>query len=180
MVFPRSVFLMNKIPIYLSLVLALSLFAPSTLRAQQGAAATFAALTTDSTAWQRVIVYLVSRLSSELVDGATDPTAQPWELQLPDDPQRALLQAQLRTILRARQIMPADTLLHSLKLGPLVISNDTARVEVHFNETRKCPGTSKSTGFGWSTTILVPREPRQKFWGDARSRVTEAGDRLPC
>lgn len=171
---------MNRILICLSIALAISGVAPSTLRSQEGAASAVAALTTDSTAWQRVIVYVVERLSGQLVNSATDPTAQPWEIQLPDDPQRALMQAQLRTILRARQTMPADTLLRSLELGSLVISNDTARVDVHFKETRKCPGSSRTTGFGWSTTVLVPRETRQKVWGTALSRVTQAGDRVGC
>ena len=171
---------MNRILTCLSLALTFSVVAPSTLRSQQGAAATLAALTTDSTAWQRVIVYVVERLSGQLVNSATDPTAQPWELQLPDDPQRALMQAQLRTILRARQIMPADTLLRSLKLGPLITSNDTARVDVDFEETRKCPGSSRTTGSGWSTTVLVPRDAQRKFWGAPISRATQHGDRVAC
>src|SRR4051812_7981786 len=124
---------MHRVPIFLSTALALSLISPSILRSQESASSTFAALRTDSTAWQRVIVYVVERLSGELVDSATDPTAQPWHLQLPsDDSQSGLLQAQLRTVLRARQVMPADTLIHSLELGRLVISNDTARVDVRF------------------------------------------------
>lgn len=162
------------------MALTLSLVAPSALRAQQTASTIFGALRSDSAAWHQVILYIVSSLSNELVNSATDPAAQPWKLELPDDPQSALMQTQLRTILRARQVMPADTLFHSLTLGPLVISNDTARVEVHFSETRKCPGASKTTGFGWSTTLLVARDPREKFWGVARSRVTQAGDSMGC
>jgi hypothetical protein len=168
-------------PITLSIVLALLLVEPRTLRSQQTASNVFAALSTDSTAWQSVLVYVVGALSAQLVSGATDPTPQPWRLQLPaDDPQRQLLQAQLRTVLRARQVMPADTLVRSLDVGPLIISNDTARVEVRFGETRKCPGSGRTTGSGWSTTVLVPREPRQKFWGAAFSRTTMVGDRVGC
>jgi hypothetical protein len=142
---------------------------------------TLAAFTTDSTAWQRVLVYTVERLSSVLLASAADPTTQPWRLEFPsDDPQEQLIRTQLRTLLRMRQAMPADTLVRSLEFGPLVISNDTARVDVRFSETRKCPASARTTGIGWSTTVLVPREPKQKFWGIAVSRTTMGGDRGPC
>ena len=95
-------------------------------------------------------------------------------------PQEALISAQLRTILRMRQVMPADTLVRSLEFGKLVITGDTARVDVRFTETRTCPGTGKTSGSSWSTTVLVPREPTQKFWGAGRSASTRVGDRLPC
>jgi hypothetical protein len=138
-------------------------------------------LTSDSTAWQRVLLYTIEQLSPVLLSSASDPTTQPWRLEFPsDDPQEQLIRTQLRTLLRLRQAMPADTLVRSLEFGPLVISADTARVDVRFTETRKCPGSAKTTGFGWSTTVLVPREPKQKVWGMAVSRATTAGDRLPC
>jgi len=141
----------------------------------------FAKLATDSTAWQHVLAHVVGALSPQLVAGATDPAAQPWRLRLPsDDPQRQLLQAQLRTVLRAREAIPGDTVVRSLNFGPLLISNDTARVDVSFEETRKCPGTGRTTGFGWSTTVLVPRVPRYRFWGAAFSRATTHGDRVAC
>jgi hypothetical protein len=163
-----------------SIALALSL-APTTVRGQGTVPEAFAVLSTDSTAWQRVLAYVVGALSVQLVADATDLTAQSWKLQLPpEDPQRELLLRQLRTVLRARQPMPADTVVRSLELGPLLIAGDTARVDVHFEETRKCPGTARTTGFGWSTTVLVPREPRQKFWGAALSRTTATGDRVGC
>jgi hypothetical protein len=170
---------MNRRSISLSVALALSL-APTTVHAQTATKA-FAELSTDSTAWQRVLAYVVGALSVPLVAAATDPTAQPWQLQLPsEDPQRQLLLTQLRTVLRTRQAIPADTLVRSLELGPLLIAGDTARVDVRFEEIRRCPGTARTTGFGWTTTVLVPREPRQKFWGAAFSRTTAAGDRVGC
>jgi hypothetical protein len=171
---------MNRLSICLSGLLALSIAGPGTMRSQETSSSIFAALTTDSTAWQRVLTHVISTLSPQLVASAIDPTAQPWRLRLPYDPQRQLLLTQLRTLLRARQAMPADTLVRSLAFGPLLISKDTARVEVRFNETRKCPGTSRTTGFGWSTTVFVPREPRQKFWGLGLSRTTRGGDRVGC
>jgi hypothetical protein len=76
--------------------------------------------------------------------------------------------------------VPADTVVRSLEFGPLIIAGDTARVDVRFDETRKCPGTTRTTGFGWNTTVLVPREPRLKFWGAALARTTLAGDRVGC
>jgi hypothetical protein len=164
-----------------SIALALALIASSALYSQEAANKAFVALTTDSTAWQRVVVYTVGALSSQLVVTATDPAPQPWRLQFPsDDPQQQLIRTQLRTILRMRQSVPADTLVRSIEFGPLVISNDTARVEVRFEETRKCHQTKKITGSGWSTIVLVPRDPRLKFWGAAFSKTTLAGDRVGC
>jgi len=165
----------------LSIALAIAVILPSVAYSQQSASKVFAALTTDSTAWQRVLAYTVGELSSQLVESASDPTPQPWRLTLPsNEPQQALIRTQLRTILRVRQPMPADTVVRSLEFGSLVISADTARVEVHYAETRKCPGTGRTTGSAWSTTVLVPREPRQKFWGSARARAVVVGDRIPC
>lgn len=167
-------------PMKLTLAFCLALLAPAVARSQD-LSKPLAALTTDSTAWQRVLVFTIERLSGQLVASATDPTTQPWQVELPDDePEAQLIRTQLRTLLRMRQAMPADTLVRSLRFGPLVISADTARVDVSFNETRKCPGTGRTTGFGWSTTVLIPRDPKQKFWGVATSRTTLAGDRLPC
>jgi hypothetical protein len=163
------------------IALPLTLVAPGTLHSQAADNKILAAMTTDSTAWQRVVVYTVGALSSQLVASATDPAAQAWLLEFPpNEPQEDLLRAQLRTILRMRQVMPADTIVRLLEFGPLVVSNDTARVDVRFEETRKCAGTGRTTGFGWRTTVLVPRDPRQKLWGAARSGAMEAGDRVGC
>jgi hypothetical protein len=164
----------------LSIALALTVVGPHAVRAQETLKKVSEASGTDSAAWQSVLEYVVGALSHQLIVSSTDPAAQPWQLTLPDDPEASLLQTQLKAILRARQVMPADTLIHSLVIGPLVITNDTARVDVRFDETRKCPGASNTTGFGWSTTVLVPREPRQKMWGTGSSRTTTAGDRKSC
>ena len=168
---------MNRL---LVISLALAVSGPTVLSAQERPTSPLVALTTDSTAWQRVLAHIVGTLSTQLLDAATDPTPQPWRLELPDDPERQQLLTQLRTLFRARQIMPADTLFRSLEIGQLVISNDTARVDVRFTETRKCPGASRTTGFAWSTTILVPREPTHGFWGTASTPTIQGGDRLPC
>ena len=164
----------------LSVGLALTFAWTASLGSQEASANAFPALTTDSTAWQRVLARVVASISPQLVDAAADPTVQPWQLKLPDDPQRQLLLAQLRTLLRARQVMPADTLVSSLEFGPLVIANDTARVEVRFNETKKCHGSASTTGYGWTTMVLVPRDPTKKFWGAAFASTMTGGDRIAC
>ncbi|HJP59423.1 MAG TPA: hypothetical protein VJ865_05475 [Gemmatimonadaceae bacterium] len=171
---------MNRRRVSLAVTLVFVLAAPRAVCAQNRIDKVFAALATDSAAWQQVLEYTMRSLIHEIVSSAHDPTPQPWRLQLPDDPEKELLRTQLRTLLRARQVMPADTLVRSLTLGPLVIQNDTARVEVVFEQTRMCPGTGRSTGFGWSTTVFVPRETEHKLWGPAFSRVTMAGDRVGC
>lgn len=171
----------NTRRVSLSIALAAALLGPGIAQSQEPANTAFSALATDSTAWQRVLVHTIEALSSQLVGSAADAAAQPWRIQLPaDDPQDQLLLTQLRTILRVRQPMPADSVVRSLEFGPLVVARDTARVEVRYGETRKCPGTGRTTGSGWATTVLVPRDPRLKLWGAARSGTTVGGDRLPC
>lgn len=164
-----------------SAILAAVLAGPSLVYAQRPPGPALAALTSDSAAWQRILVYTVSALSVELVASAADSSPQPWRLQLPaGEPQARLLARQLQTILRIREPTPRDTVVRSLEVGSLRISNDTARVDVQFTETRTCPGAARTTGFGWSTTVLVPRDPPYKVWGAARSRTTVAGDRAGC
>jgi hypothetical protein len=162
-------------------LIALCITASRPLSAQTAPTSPLTALTTDSVAWQRVLAYVVTALGAELVNASRDTMPQPWRLRLPPgDTQSRVLEKQLRTLLRAREPVPADTLVHSLEIGPLRISRDTARVDVRFGEKQTCPGNSRTTGFGWSTTVLLPREPRQKFWGVASSRTMYGGDRVPC
>lgn len=138
-------------------------------------------LQSDSAAWQNVLTYVVRELSSELVRAAADTSAQPWRIRVtPSEPQHQLLEAKLRTILRARPVASDDSVFQSLDFGPLVILNDTARVKVQAGTTRRCRGTTRTWGFGWSTTVLVPRRPPEKMWWPAFSRVTRVGDGAAC
>jgi hypothetical protein len=126
--------------------------------------AALGALGTDSTAWQRVLVHVVSALSSHLVQAAADPAAQPWRIELPaDEPQRALLEPQLRRIVRARPPADADSVVYALSLGPLRIVGDTARMQFRLSFTQQCVGSAQTTGWGNEEEILVPRAPAG-FW----------------
>jgi hypothetical protein len=153
-------------------------------RPLQGQAAgrdAFAAMRSDSVAWQHILVYVIRALSPVLVRAAADTEAQPWDFRLPPaEPQRRLLEGQLRAVLRARAIMPTDSVTHRLEIGALRIVNDTAVVAVQMQETRRCPRTTRTTGFRWTDTVRVPRLPEQKFWGGAFSRVILVGDRVGC
>jgi len=165
----------------LAIGIALTLGGAHRLAAQGRPESAFDRIRSDSVAWQRVLTYVVSALSSELVRGATETSAQPWRLRMPpNEPQRHLLEAQLHTILRSRPVTSDDSVIHSLDLGPLRIFKDTARVEVRVDEMRRCSGTTRTTGSGWATTVLVPRHPKEKFWGAPFSRNTNVGDRVSC
>lgn len=134
----------------------------------------------DSTAWQRVLTKVVERLSTELVQAASDTSASPWRIELPhDEPQRPLLEAQLRAILRARAPIESDTVVRTLKLGPLRIEKDTARVDFQYWVSRRCPGTTQTTGYGNHETFVVPRDPTG-FWHAPRSISVTHGDRVGC
>src|SRR3989337_2373376 len=90
-------------------VLAATAFHATSVNAQERSGALPAAFMTDSTAWQRILVYVVSSLSTHLVRTASDTSRQPWRIALPpDEPQRVMMEAQLRTILRARAVLPED------------------------------------------------------------------------
>lgn len=146
----------------------------------QAASPRISALTTDSTAWQRVLYHVVSSLSTRLVQAAVDPSAQPWRIVLPaEDPQRALLAVQLQRVLRARTPTDADSVVFELSLGPLRIVRDTARVEFRSSVTRRCPGSARTTGWGNGEEIFVPRAP-SGWWGAARSTSVMHGDRVGC
>lgn len=150
-------------------------------QAQAAGKAVPADMAADSVAWQRVLVHVVESLSPQLVSAASDTAAQPWELRLPvDEPQRMVLESQLRTILRARPATEGDSVVRTLTFGHLRVENDTARVSVQMNETRRCPGTMQTTGFGWSEEVLVPRHPQRRFWGAAFSGRGLVGDRVGC
>ena len=151
------------------------------LHAQPPARDAFAALQSDSVAWQRILTYVVQALSPELVRAAADTQRQPWDLRLPTtEPQRQLLATELRTILRARPILPTDSVTHRLEISRLRIVDDTAVVAVQMLETRRCTGSTRTTGFSWLDTVRVRRQPEQRLWGAAFSRGTLVGDSVGC
>jgi hypothetical protein len=165
----------------LKVALAVTLTVPHIVHAQGRSDRVFDQFRTDSVAWQRVLAYVVSALSVQLVSASADTSAQPWNLHIaPSEPQRNLLKGQLRTILRSRVVTGNDPVFHTLDIGPLRVQGDTARVEIGMHETRRCPGTTRTTGSGWTTTVLVPRHPQQKSWGAAFSRTTSVGDKVSC
>jgi hypothetical protein len=160
------------------LVTVLGLAAPRD--AQTQSTPVFEALATDSAAWQRVITTVVATLSPQLVRAAADPAPQAWELQLPsEDPQSPLLEAQLRTILRSRAPTTSDSVTFALRLGPLRIDGDTARVQMHSDVVRRCPGSTSTTGWSNVGDVLVPRTD-QGSWGTARMGTVSHGDRIGC
>jgi hypothetical protein len=141
----------------------------------------FAVLATDSVAWQRVLVYAVSTLASDLVATSADTSLKPWVIRLPtNEPQRALLERQLHLLLRARAPSPGDSVVRTLELGPLVIAGDSAAVRMTFDLTRRCPGSDRTSGYGNVATVVVPRHPQLRAWGAARAARITHGDRVGC
>lgn len=166
----------------LTLIVALSLMAAGLrpMEAQASQRTTPPEMSSDSTAWQRILVYVVGALSTQIVQAAADTAPQAWHLRLPsDEPQRRLLEMQLKTILRARPVTDSDAVIYTLDIGPLSIRNDTARVTVSVDVTRRCPGSTWTTGSGNVDDVFVPRAP-QGFWGAARSSRAIHGDRVGC
>ena len=149
------------------------------LTGQQGPALP-AQFFSDSTLWQRVVAHVVGSLSTYLVRTGVDSNPQPWQLVLPDSvPQRDLLLRQLRTILRARSVLSSDTLIFTLLVGQLTVSNDTARVTIRTDFGKRCRGSTAIGGFGNIDSVVVPRHPRAG-WGAARSVGVLHGARVGC
>jgi hypothetical protein len=171
---------MNKYRMLLvTFLLAFGLAFPRDAQAQV-TPAWLEAMATDSAAWQRVITTVVRSLSPQLVRAAGDPAPQAWELRLPsEDPQSRLLEAQLRTILRARSPNDSDSVTYALHLGPLRIDGNTARVEMQTDEVRRCPGSTATSGYSTTGDVLVPRT-ENGTWGTARVGPVMHGDRFGC
>ena len=169
----------NRVQNTTTCVLALLVLVASPLTAQT--TDRMAALGTDSVVWQRVLAHVVKSLASNMVAASVDTSSQPWVFRLPsNEPQRELLQRQLRTLLRARAALAADSVVRTLELGPFAIVRDSGYVRMQFDLTRRCPGTSQTTGFGYTDSIVVPRDPRTQAWGAPRSAGGIAGDRAGC
>jgi hypothetical protein len=136
---------------------------------------------TESTAWERILVYVVSSLSTHLVRTAGDTSLQPWKIVLPPDaPQREKLEAKLRTILRARPVLADDTVVYELEIGRLSIVKDTGRVSVRTDFARRCIiGKNQWTGYGNIDHVYVVLHP-QGVWSVARSEGISHGDRIGC
>jgi hypothetical protein len=150
----------RRLPVFAAVLAAGTLHAGS-LNAQARAGVPPAAFTSDSVAWEHILVYVVSSLSTHLVRTASDTSRQPWRISLPPgEPQRALLEAQLRTILRARPVLPGDTVVYELEIGPLAVAKDTGRVRVRTDFAARCSGTTRSAGFGNIDRVYVVRHPQ--------------------
>jgi hypothetical protein len=155
-------------------------FQASLANAQVRPGALPAAFVSDSIAWQRILIYVVSSLSPHLVRTASDTSRQPWRIGLPpDEPRRAVLEAHLRTILRARPVVPADTVVYELEIGPLAVANDTGRVRVRTDLATRCSGTTRSAGYGNVDRVYVVRLP-PGVWSIARTEGVLHGDRFGC
>ncbi|MEJ7758263.1 MAG: hypothetical protein WKF55_01595 [Gemmatimonadaceae bacterium] len=171
----------GTLKVFVAVVVAAT-FHASSVDAQARPGHFLAPLKTDSTAWQRILVHVVNSLSAHLVRTATDTARQPWRVALPpDEPQRALLETQLRTILRERPVLPEDTVFYELDIGPFTVAKDTGRVRVRTQFTTKCSGASRSTGYGNFDRVYVVRQPTG-VWSIARSEGQGVlhGDRAGC
>jgi hypothetical protein len=164
-----------------AVALVLVLVASGQLRGQAIPTRALAAAKPDSNAWRSVVVHIVNRFSDEILRISTDTTARPWSIHLPpDEPQAPLIERQLTAILRARPVLSTDSVFRTLTIGPMKIVNDTARVVVSMNETRRCPGTTRTTGWGWRQTVFVRHWVKQKSWGVASAPTLTIGDGVLC
>ena len=159
--------------------LLLNSFSVDAVEAQARPSSLPAMFGSDSAAWERILVYVVSSLSTHLVRTASDTGRQPWRVVVSPEAPREMLETKLRTILRTRQVQDNDTEVYELEIGPLLIANDTGRVRVRTDFAQRCPGTGRSAGYGNVDNVYVVLQP-PGLWSIARSEGISHGDRLPC
>ena len=153
---------------------------PASMRAQDQPGSLPARFASDSAAWQRILVYVVSSLSTHLLRTASDSSQQPWRISFPPDaPNRETLEAQLRTVLRARPVRDEDSVAYEIEFGSLVIAGDTGRVRVRTDFAERCRGSNRPGGYGNVDRVYVVRHP-PGIWSIARTEGVLHGDRIGC
>lgn len=140
----------------------------------------------DSAAWRPLLVYIIANLSHNVLDAAIDTTPRPWKMRFPSTGANwPAIETHLRTVLRAREVLPGDSVVYELTIHDLTVSADTARVQVITSVAWDCPGGARQGGytnrddvFAFRFSAWRPESP--SVWSAARSAGVLHGDRFGC
>lgn len=177
-----QMFLTGRIWVFGDIVAAIftAVFAPFAICAHTVTTRIPTGLRPDSVPWRPVIQYAISSLSGDILRAASDPTARPWRIVLPDSgPEWAQLHRHLVLALRAREPRSGEIDLDELTIGPMEMRGDSAWVRLTRTHTRQCANSGYATGYGNVENVLVFRF-REQFWSAARSLGVLHGDRAGC
>jgi hypothetical protein len=137
----------------------------------------------DTAVVRPVLHFIVTRLSHHIARAATDTTAQPWSMSFPSSASPwPMVESHLRTALRARARSPADSQYYELKVGPLRVSGDTARVHLAVGFTQICRASGLRGGYENTEEVYLFRFQQAGVtrWSSARSDAVVNGDRFGC
>ncbi len=140
----------------------------------------------DSAAWRPLLVYIIAKLSHNVLDAAIDPTPRPWKMSFPSTGANwPAIETHLRTVLRARPVVPGDSVIYELTIHDLTVSNDTARVQVITIVTLDCPGGAGQGGYTNRDDVFAfrfspGRSQSPSIWSAARTAGVLHGDRFGC
>lgn len=135
----------------------------------------------DSMIWDRVLVHLWETFAHELRTASLDARPVAWTMSFPASGLPwARVEAHLRLALRARQPVPADSVVRTLEFGAITIANDTARVTIITDHALRCPGDERPGGWRNTHDVIVPYFRDGGTWGVARTRSVRHADRFGC
>ena len=135
----------------------------------------------DSAARMRVLEFMWERLAPHLLRAAMDTATQAWVFRLPaEDPLTPQVEAHLRTALRAREPLPADTAVFVLTLTPAVVAADTTRATLTLDYEHRCAPGARAGGWGTVYPLFAPRIGAGGPWGPARAPRIVEGARALC
>lgn len=169
---------MRRIWLLAALPCLLSLAGPRPATAQSDAAQS----ARDTTVWRPLLDFVVTRLATHIAAAATGAPQKPWRMTFPTSGAPwPMVEAHLRTALRARRATPADSGFHVLEIGELRVSGDTAKVRLITGFTERCAG-GRRGGYGNTEDVYVFRAGMMgvTFWSGARSDGVIHGDRFGC
>lgn len=132
----------------------------------------------DSVATRVVLAAVLAEMSSSLAATVSDSTLRPWSIRLPDHSSivdwRAL-RRELTRLIRAREEVSTDTLVHVLTIQRFEESSDSLFVRYYLGIRWRCgtkwrgSGTAYEFTLDWSRFNWVPKRTTR-----------EHGDSLPC
>lgn len=157
-----------------------------TIDAQSASRLRLGEIQPDSAAWRPMLIYIIAKLSHNVLDAAIDTNPRPWKMSFPSTGANwPAIETHLRTVLRAREVLPGDSIVYELRIHDMTVSADTARVQVITGVTLDCPGGTGQGGYTNRDDVFAfrfspGRSLSPSVWSAARSAGVLHGDRFGC
>lgn len=172
---------------WLCVALGLAMALPQqTIDAQSASRLRLGEIQPDSAAWRPLLVYIIAKLSHNVLDAAIDTIPRPWKMSFPSTGANwTAIESHLRKVLRARPVVSGDSVVYELRIHDLTVSADTARVQVITSVTWDCPRGARQGGYTNRDDVFAFRfatGPSQSptVWSAARTAGVLHGDRFGC